>query len=131
MSQVENVKETSAQRVCVKLSVLTIIIISLVTVQNRKRNKSSGKNRWKNKTKQKIGKLLETGISMIGTAFLVQYSIHWAAGKFAIKGEQILRSYVTSVSIARNKSLNIPWKTECWKPLWKSLLFELIINIQI
>ena len=71
------------------------------------------------------------GISMTVTAFVVQYSIHWAAGKFAINGEQILRSYVRSVSIARNKSLNILWKTECWKPLWKSLLFELLINIQI
>lgn len=59
MSQVENEQETSAQRVCVKLSVLTIIIISLVTVQNRKRNKSSEK--IDEKTKQKIGKLLETG----------------------------------------------------------------------
>ena len=61
MSQVENVQETSAQRVCVKLSVLTIIIISLVRVQNRKRNKSSEKIDEKNKTKQKNGKLLETG----------------------------------------------------------------------
>ena len=82
-----------------------------------------------NKTKNRQAP--RNGISMIGIAFLVQYSIHWAAAKFAIKGEQILRSYVTSVSIARNKSLNIPWKTECWKPLWKSLLFELVINIQI
>lgn len=53
MSQVENVQETSAQRVCVKLNVLTIIIISLVTVQNRKRNKSSEKIDEKTKQNKK------------------------------------------------------------------------------
>ena len=61
MSQVENVQETSAQRICVKLSVLTIIIISLVTVQIGKGTNHRGKIDEKNKTKQKIGKLLETG----------------------------------------------------------------------
>ena len=70
MSQVENEQETSAQRVCVKLSVLTIIIISLVTVQNRKRNKSSEKiDEKQNKTKNRQAS--RNGISMIGTAFLV------------------------------------------------------------
>lgn len=53
MSQVENVQETSAQRVCVKPSVLTIIIISLVTVQNRKKNKSSEKIDEKTKQNKK------------------------------------------------------------------------------
>ena len=61
MSQVENVQETSAQRVCVKLSVLTITIISLVTVQIGKGTNHREKIDEKNKTKQKIGKLLETG----------------------------------------------------------------------
>ena len=34
--------------------------------KKKKKNKSSGKNRWKNKTKQKIGKLLETGSPWLG-----------------------------------------------------------------
>lgn len=42
-----------------------------------------------NKTKNRQAP--RNGISMIGTAFLVQYSIHWPAAKFAIKGEQIFK----------------------------------------
>lgn len=109
MSQVENVQETSAQRVCVKLSVLTIIIISLVTVQNRKRNKSSEKIDEKTKQNKKSASSSKRDLHdwdrFLGT---ILYPL--SCGEISIKGEQVLRSYVTSVSIARNKSLNIPWK---------------------